>query len=93
LQEFFDKQLVWNKNDPVALLVHGLLSLKDLRIKYKENTEIYFVIDHYAAKICDIAIRDIPEAYSYYSTNLIQKDIGAAYVKCLKKFKDCFNGI
>lgn len=94
LQELFNKQLVWNKNDPVAMLVHGLLFLKDLRLKYKENSEIRSIIDHYAIKLCDMAIHDIPKTYSYYSINFIQEDIGAAYVKYLEaECWDFFNGL
>lgn len=94
LQEFFDKQLVWNKHDPVALLVHGLLFLKDLRCKYKENSEIYTVIDHYAVKLCDMAIQDIPKTYPYYSINLIQEDVGSAYVKYLEvECRNFFDGL
>lgn len=94
LQEFITQQLVWTKNDPVALLVQGLLFLKDLRCKYKENKAIYPTIDHYAIKLCDRAIRDIPKAYPYYSTQFIQEDIGAAYVKYLEPAsRELFNGL
>lgn len=85
LQELFVQQLVWNKNDPVAMLVHGLLFLKNLRCNYKEDAEIFSVIDYYAVKLCDMAIQDIPKIYPYYSINLIQEDIGAAYVKYLEE--------
>lgn len=92
LQEFFIEQLVWNKTDPVAILVHGLIFLKELR--YKNNSEICHIIDYYAVKFCDMAIHDIPKTYPNYSSNLIQEDIGAAYVKYLEKeCWDCFNGL
>lgn len=94
LQEFFTKQLVWNKNDPVAILVHGLCFLKELRCNYKENSDIRPMIDHYAVKLCDMAIHDIPKTYPYYSIYFIQEDIGAAYVKYLEpEYRDFFNGL
>ncbi len=94
LQEFFIEQLVWNKKDPVAILIHGLLFLKELRAIYKNNSEILPIIDNYALKFCDMAIHDIPKAYPYYSVNLVQEDIGAAYVKYLEpEYWDYFNGL
>lgn len=94
LQEFFTKQIVWNKNDPVAILVHGLLFLKDLRCNYKENAEICPVIDHYAVKLGDMAINDIHRTYPYYSIEFIQEDIGAAYVKYVEtEYRESFDGL
>lgn len=81
IQEFFIEQIVWNENDPVAILVHGLLFLKELRILYKNKSEIHPVIDYYAARFCDIAMHDILRVYPYYSINLIKEDIGSSYVK------------
>ncbi|MFZ0219068.1 MAG: collagenase [Candidatus Aquirickettsiella sp.] len=93
LQELFDKQLVWNKNDPDAMLMHGLFFLKDLRCIYKEHSEICSAIDRYAIKLCDMAIHNIPKTFSHYSIEFIQEDIGAAYVKYLEPDnRDLFNG-
>lgn len=86
LQMFFATQLVWNKKDPVALLVKGLLFLKDLRLEYKDTWLISPFVDDYALELSNKAVDLIPKSFPDYSVILIQEDIGAAYVKYLEPY-------
>lgn len=83
LQVFFAAQLVWNKKDPVAILVKGLFFLKDLRREHKDIGLICKAVDDYALELSNKAIYLIPKTFPDYSVFLIQEDIGSAYVKHL----------
>ncbi len=60
-----------------------IIIFKRITFIYKNNSEIRSIIDNYAVKFCDMAIHDILKSFPYYSINLIQEDIGTAYVKYL----------
>ncbi|MES2142652.1 MAG: collagenase [Pseudomonadota bacterium] len=84
IQSLIDTHLVWNKNDPVAMLVQALSFLKKIRKKYKADTEVTNFIDEYAKEISEKAIKLIPAKFFDYPKSLIKEDIGAAYVKGLE---------
>ena len=84
IQALIDTHLVWNKHDPVAMLVQALSFLKKIRKKYEADTEVTNFIDEYAKEISEKAIELISAKFFDYPKSWIKEDIGAAYVKALE---------
>ncbi|MDQ8039478.1 MAG: collagenase [Rickettsiella sp.] len=84
IQSLIETHLVWNKNDPVAMLVQSLSFLKKIRTKYKFSAELTKYIDEYSKEISEKAITLIPVKFFDYPESLLKEDIGMAYVTGLK---------
>ena len=83
IQSLINRHLLWNKDDPAAMLVQGLNFLRKIRKKYQANVEISNAIDNYAKEISEKALQLIPTRFFDYPRALLQEDIGGAYVKDL----------
>ncbi|MFZ0219966.1 MAG: hypothetical protein WAL30_07155 [Candidatus Aquirickettsiella sp.] len=85
LLNLMDAHLVWNENDPVAMLLKALSFLKDIREQSKTNRYLTHNIDRYVKSICEKAIAKIPhQFYLPYPEIWIKEDIGATYMKHLE---------
>lgn len=95
MRDFIESQLVWNINDPVALLYKALDLLKTIIKCSQENVQVIDFIDKYAKKMSEKAIREIPNYYELpYPKDFVKEDIWAAYVRYSQpRVNELFAGI